>query len=46
MNNVMKNSPNNFDEYLRQVGPQKRERTEAWSVAIGLQKNSKNSIRR
>ena len=33
----MKNTPNEFDEYLRQGEPQKRERAEAWGVAIGLQ---------
>ena len=27
----------NFHEYLRQWEPQKKERAEAWSVAIGLQ---------
>ena len=27
----------NFDEYLRQGNPQKKERAEAWRVAIGLQ---------
>lgn len=27
----------NFDEYIRQNEPQKRERAEAWRVAIGLQ---------
>ena len=27
----------NFDEYIRQSEPQKRERAEAWRVAIGLQ---------
>ena len=27
----------NFDEYIRQGEPQKKERAEAWSVAIGLQ---------
>ena len=27
----------NFHEYLRQGEPQKKERAEAWSVAIGLQ---------
>ena len=27
----------NFDEYIRQGDPQKKERAEAWSVAIGLQ---------
>ena len=26
-----------FDEYIRQGDPQKRERAEAWRVAIGLQ---------
>jgi hypothetical protein len=26
-----------FDEYIRQGEPQKKERAEAWSVAIGLQ---------
>jgi hypothetical protein len=26
----------NFDEYIRQGEPQKRERAEAWRVAIGL----------
>ena len=26
-----------FDEYIRQGKPQKKERAEAWSVAIGLQ---------
>ena len=33
----MKNTPNEFDEYLQQGEPQKRERAEAWGVAIGLQ---------
>ena len=28
---------NNFDEYLRQDEPQKREKADAWRVAIGLQ---------
>ena len=37
MNNGIKNTPNEFDEYLRQGEPQKRERAEAWGVAIGLQ---------
>lgn len=27
----------NFDEYIRQGDPQKKERAEAWFVAIGLQ---------
>ena len=27
----------NFDEYIRQGDPQKKERAEAWRVAIGLQ---------
>ena len=27
----------NFDEYIRQGEPQKKERAEAWRVAIGLQ---------
>ena len=27
----------NFDEYIRQGEPQKKERAEAWHVAIGLQ---------
>ena len=27
----------NFDEYIRQGDPQKKERDEAWRVAIGLQ---------
>ena len=27
----------NFDEYIRQGGPRKKERAEAWRVAIGLQ---------
>ena len=26
-----------FDEYIRQADPQKKERAEAWRVAIGLQ---------
>ncbi len=33
----MKESYLNFDEYIRQGEPQKRERAEAWRVAIGLQ---------
>ena len=33
----MKNKPDEFDEYLQQGEPQKRERAEAWGVAIGLQ---------
>ncbi len=33
----MKNTPSEFDEYLRQGEPQQRERAEAWGVAIGLQ---------
>ena len=37
MDDDMKNTPNEFDEYLRQGEPQKRERAEAWGVAIGLQ---------
>ena len=27
----------NFDEYIRQGEPQKKERAEVWRVAIGLQ---------
>ena len=27
----------NFDEYIRQGEPEKKERAEAWRVAIGLQ---------
>lgn len=27
----------NFDEYIRQGDPQKKERAESWRVAIGLQ---------
>lgn len=27
----------NFDEYIRQGEPQKKERAEAWRIAIGLQ---------
>ena len=27
----------NFDEYIRQGEPQKKERAESWRVAIGLQ---------
>lgn len=27
----------NFDEHIRQGEPQKKERPEVWSVAIGLQ---------
>jgi len=30
----------NFDEYIRQGDPQKKERAEAWRVAIGLQVGS------
>ena len=30
----MKNTPNEFDEYLRQGEPQKRERAETWCVAF------------
>ena len=30
----MKNTPNEFDGYLRQGEPQKRERADAWGVAI------------
>ena len=33
----MDNGYLNFDEYIRQGEPQKRERAEAWRVAIGLQ---------
>ena len=33
----MKNTPSEFDEYLRQGAPQKRECAESWGVAIGLQ---------
>ena len=33
----MNNGYLNFDEYIRQGEPQKRERAEAWRVAIGLQ---------
>ena len=33
----MINKFNEFDEYLRQGEPQRRERAEAWGVAIGLQ---------
>ena len=34
---MRKNTPREFDEYLRQMEPQKRERAEAWGIAIGLQ---------
>ena len=37
MHDSLKNNPNEFDEYLQQNEPQKRERAEAWGVAIGLQ---------
>ena len=33
----MSNNYINFDEYIRQAEPKKRERAEAWRVAIGLQ---------
>ena len=33
----MKNGYLDFDEYIRQGDPQKKERAEAWRVAIGLQ---------
>ena len=33
----MKNGYLDFDEYIRQGGPQQKERAEAWRVAIGLQ---------
>lgn len=33
----MNNGYLNFDEYILQGEPQKRERAEAWRVAIGLQ---------
>jgi len=33
----------NFDEYIRQGDPQKKERAEAWRVAIGLQDGLKVS---
>lgn len=33
----MDNGYLNFDEYIRQGEPQKRERAEAWRIAIGLQ---------
>lgn len=33
----MSNNYINFDEYIRQAEPQKRERAEAWHVAVGLQ---------
>lgn len=33
----MENCYLNFDEYIRQAEPKKRERAEAWRVAIGLQ---------
>ena len=33
----MKEGYLNFDEYIRQGEPDKKERAEAWSVAIGLQ---------
>ena len=33
----IKGTPCEFDEYLQQSEPQKRERAEAWGVAIGLQ---------
>lgn len=35
--NDMKEGYLNFDEYIRQGEPDKKERAEAWSVAIGLQ---------
>lgn len=31
------NPPNDFDEYLRQSEPHRRERAESWKTAIGLQ---------
>ena len=34
---TMLNVINSFDEYIRQGEPQKKERAEAWRVAIGLQ---------
>lgn len=34
---IMDNGYLNFDEYIRQGEPQKRERAEAWRIAIGLQ---------
>ena len=33
----MKKIPDDFDEYMRQGEPQKRERANAWGIAIGLQ---------
>lgn len=33
----------NFDEYIRASEPHKRERAEAWRVAIGLQTSCTNS---
>ena len=37
MSNEQKYMINGLDEYIRQGEPQKRERSEAWKVAIGLQ---------
>ena len=37
MDSGMKNTTGEFDEYMRQGESQKRERAEAWGVAIGLQ---------
>ena len=37
MSNERKFNIEDFDEYIRQSEPQKKERAEAWSVAIGLQ---------
>lgn len=37
MKNPANNPPDDFDEYLRQSEPHRRERAESWKTAIGLQ---------
>lgn len=37
MDDGMKKRPGEFDEYLHQEEPRRRERAEAWDIAIGLQ---------
>lgn len=37
MKDPANNPPNDFDEYLRQSEPQRRDRAESWKTAIGLQ---------
>ena len=37
MSNERKFNIEDFDEYIRQGNPQKKERAESWRVAIGFQ---------